>query len=174
MIIENTFTSLEELVPIKMPLLSPLIGPTRPMRWLLRNKWDNLKAASRLESVPILFLSSLRDQMLPPSQMRRLFELHPRLPWRFVSFAAAGHMDAFAVDPDAYWPAVHAFVRECTGLAAPRAREPAPATAEALDPPSAAGRSSAAAAAVADWETASTESTSEWEKIAPGEGRAEQ
>lgn len=82
-------------------------------------------------------------------------------------------MDAYFVDPDNYWPAIHAFIQECAGLEAPRKRQPAPATEQALEEKQeeqAHGtgmrqRKGMPGAAVADWETASTGSNSEWEKV---------
>ena len=48
--------------------------------------------------------------MLPPWQMRALYDTHPAPPWAFVSFPQAGHMDAFDSAAAQYWPALREFV----------------------------------------------------------------
>jgi hypothetical protein len=50
--------------------------------------------------------------MIPAEQMRQLFAVHGRPPWELVSFAHAGHMDAYDSAAAQYWPAVRRFVDE--------------------------------------------------------------
>jgi abhydrolase domain-containing protein 13 len=109
-IIENTFTSIEETVPNMMGFLRPLIGPGKPCNWLVRNKWYSNKRIENLKDVPMLFLSSLADEMLHPGQMLTLYLSHAAPPWSFVPFEGARHMDCFETHAPLYWPAVQEFM----------------------------------------------------------------
>lgn len=110
LIIENTFTSIEETVPNMMGFLKPLIGPGKPCNWLVRNKWYSNKRIENLKDVPMLFLSSLADEMLHPGQMLTLYLSHAAPPWSFVPFEGARHMDCFETHAPLYWPAVQEFM----------------------------------------------------------------
>jgi len=67
LIVENTFTSLADM----MTSVFPMIGI--PMKWLVRNKWPCWKRIRNIR-IPILFLSGLRDGFVPPKMMRTLYE----------------------------------------------------------------------------------------------------
>lgn len=110
LIVENTFSNLEEAAPHAMPMLRPLIGPGRPCNWLLRNKWYSNQRLKELKDLPILFLSSLADEMLHPSQMHSLYLTHGQSPWQFIPFEGAGHMDCYETHAPHYWPALRDFV----------------------------------------------------------------
>ncbi|KAF9531417.1 BEM46 family protein [Crepidotus variabilis] len=68
LILENTFTSLPELVPHALPVLGPF-------SFLCHQKWDS---ASKIPSIPattpILMLSGARDEIVPKAHMRALWE----------------------------------------------------------------------------------------------------
>lgn len=55
-------------------------------------------------------LPPAQDEMLPASQMQALYDVHPSLPWRMVTFPDASHMDAFLADQDRYWAALFKFL----------------------------------------------------------------
>jgi fermentation-respiration switch protein FrsA (DUF1100 family) len=110
LIIENTFSTMAATVGHIMPFLSPLIGPGKFGNFLLRNKWDNVESAKELTNFPILWLSSLQDEMLPPVHMSELFSLHPKEPWKFVTFENGRHIDTYESHAAQYWPIVKGFV----------------------------------------------------------------
>lgn len=56
---------------------------------MIRNHWDSVERMRRLGELPTLLLSATRDEMLPPSQMQALWELHPRAPWALEIFEGA-------------------------------------------------------------------------------------
>lgn len=66
LILENTFTSLLDMIDRTTPYF-------RPLKTLSRNKWPTDVKIPRVQ-VPILFLSGLRDSFIPPSMMRKLYE----------------------------------------------------------------------------------------------------
>lgn len=67
MILENTFTSIGDLVDTLFPILAPLKGI------LLTLKWPALDRI-RLVTAPILFVSGSVDEVVPPSHMNKLFQ----------------------------------------------------------------------------------------------------
>ncbi|KAK9838633.1 hypothetical protein WJX74_000226 [Apatococcus lobatus] len=118
LMVENTFTSIEDVAPKVLPMLSFLLGPRGIANWLVRNKWKNIVEIRKLTGLPLLLLSSLQDELLPPSQMRELRAAAPdpkRCTW--VEFPYAGHMDAYELARTEYWPAVAEFF-ESHGLGA--------------------------------------------------------
>lgn len=64
MIVENTFTSVSELVDAVMPHLSYF-------KFLLRHPWNNIALAPRLH-LPALFIQSGRDELIPRHHMPAL------------------------------------------------------------------------------------------------------
>lgn len=61
---------------------------------------------------PILFLSGLQDELVPPSHMRMLYDKaheHNRN-IRFVDFPGGMHMDTWISGGDRYWRAIQLFL----------------------------------------------------------------
>ncbi|SAL98190.1 hypothetical protein [Absidia glauca] len=69
LIIENTFLSVPLLIPHILP------GALRYLAHVCNQKWRTYKSISNVQRVPILFLSSLRDELVPPSHMAKLYEV---------------------------------------------------------------------------------------------------
>mmetsp|Transcript_5735 Transcript_5735/g.16410 ORF Transcript_5735/g.16410 Transcript_5735/m.16410 type:complete len:339 (-) Transcript_5735:264-1280(-) len=110
--VENTFTSIEEVAPRLFPFLRLFVGPHRYFNWLVRNKWDSKRDIVRLDRIPVLLLSSLKDEMLPPEQMRRLFTLLTEAGSRslvWAEFEEGNHMEAYDICRAQYWGAMRAF-----------------------------------------------------------------
>jgi len=77
LIVENTFTSIDDMVLVLMSRL----GYSRGQRFFrlffacfLTNRWRNRRLISSIR-VPTLFISGLADELVPPEHMR---ELHDR------------------------------------------------------------------------------------------------
>lgn len=104
--VENTFTNLEDVAGYAIPFLKFLVGSGRPCNWLLRNKWFSNQRLFELTSLPILFLSSLEDEVLPAVHMQMLYAIHGNKPWSFVPFEGARHMDCYESHAPMYWQAV--------------------------------------------------------------------
>ncbi|KAI8319145.1 alpha/beta-hydrolase [Martensiomyces pterosporus] len=71
LMLENTFLSIPKLIPSVMPIL-------KYVTFLASEKWESEKTIRKVSKVPILFLSGLQDDLIPPPQMRKLFELASR------------------------------------------------------------------------------------------------
>ncbi|KAJ1890302.1 bem46 protein, variant [Kickxella alabastrina] len=70
-ILENTFLSIAKLVPSVLPIL-------KYATFLASEKWNSEQAIRKITAVPVLFLSGLQDDLVPPPQMRKLHELAAR------------------------------------------------------------------------------------------------
>lgn len=68
-ILENTFTSIRKLIPTVMP-------PAKYIAYLCHQRWasDETMAKITNERIPILFLSGLKDEIVPPQMMKSLYE----------------------------------------------------------------------------------------------------
>lgn len=71
LLLENTFTSVREMAL----QLFPVLNIARfLMSTLLENKWENAAKLGNI-STPILFISGLLDQIVPPPHMQRLYHI---------------------------------------------------------------------------------------------------
>ncbi|CAO0791975.1 Alpha/Beta hydrolase protein [Mucor lusitanicus] len=68
LIIENTFLSVPLLVPHIFPALRHLV-------YLVHQTWRSYKTIKYVHHVPILFLSSLKDELVPPGHMAKLYNI---------------------------------------------------------------------------------------------------
>ncbi|KAG2497973.1 hypothetical protein HYH03_004234 [Edaphochlamys debaryana] len=110
LIVENTFTGVQDMVGSVVPPLSLLIGTGRPCNFLVTNKWNNLALIPRVK-LPMLMMVSLRDEMVPAPQMYKLYNAQTSQACELVEFHEASHMDAYDVEPEQYWGALHQFMQ---------------------------------------------------------------
>ncbi len=91
LILENTFTSLLDMIKLEFPILGVF-------RYLSRNRWTSNRRITRI-CVPILFLSGLRDSYIPPAMMKRMHALASKAPFReFVEFENGTHNRTWTMD----------------------------------------------------------------------------
>ena len=105
-IVENTFDSIGNMVDILFPFLSPFKDV------LLRNKWDSTALAGKL-TVPVLYISGDRDEIVPRQQMEDLFRRSKessRLP-RFHSVKGGTHNETWLQGGQEYWLAIKKFMQ---------------------------------------------------------------
>lgn len=69
-ILENTFLSIRKLIPTLMP-------PARFISMLCHQKWSSEETIQTVggKGPPILFLSGLKDELVPPVMMKTLYDL---------------------------------------------------------------------------------------------------
>jgi fermentation-respiration switch protein FrsA (DUF1100 family) len=98
-ILETPFLSIRDMARVHYPW-----APA----FLIRDRFDN---AARVPSIaaPKLFLVAERDEIVPPEQGRRLYELAPAPKSLFV-IPGAGHNDTYFAGGEAYWSAVGEFL----------------------------------------------------------------
>ncbi|XXQ39521.1 Serine aminopeptidase S33 domain-containing protein [Plasmodiophora brassicae] len=95
-IIENTFTSIPDMVDVVLPLLAPL------KRLILRIDWPS---RSRIGHVthPILFLSGTQDELVPSHQMEALYAAAVSSPHKEIHRVEDGtHNDTWLKGGEAY------------------------------------------------------------------------
>ncbi|KAH0847997.1 hypothetical protein AYO21_03637 [Fonsecaea monophora] len=71
-ILENTFLSIRKLIPSIMPA-------AKYLSYLCHQRWDSEQSLAKVRDtgIPVLFLSGLRDEIVPPSMMKALFDQCP-------------------------------------------------------------------------------------------------
>ncbi|KAJ2357920.1 bem46 protein, variant [Coemansia sp. RSA 2618] len=115
LVLENTFLSIPKLIPSVLPIL-------KYVTFMSSEKWNSEAEIQRITKVPILFLSGLQDELVPPPHMRQLFELasgieseKPRITWE--EFPRGNHNDT-CVQPT-YYERIAAWWKETVDKADP-------------------------------------------------------
>jgi fermentation-respiration switch protein FrsA (DUF1100 family) len=105
LIIENTFVSIDRMVDVLLPFLSPVKG------LLLKNHYDSSKIVSQLK-VPILYLAGDADEIVPHSQVLELYESSIKSSSSATLHIIKGgmHNDSWVVGGKAYWNAIRDFM----------------------------------------------------------------
>ncbi|KAF9883991.1 hypothetical protein FE257_002432 [Aspergillus nanangensis] len=103
LILENTFLSIRKLIPSVFP-------PARYLARFCHQYWISEDVLPKITQVPVLFLSGLKDEIVPPSNMTQLFAIckAPRKVWRTLPNGA--HNDSVA-EPG-YFEHILSFVTE--------------------------------------------------------------
>ncbi|MCJ1319420.1 Alpha/beta hydrolase domain-containing protein 13 [Xylographa vitiligo] len=68
LILENTFLSIRKMIPSAFP-------PARFLAPLCHQIWSSEETLPQIKTIPILFISGLKDEIVPPSHMKELFAL---------------------------------------------------------------------------------------------------
>lgn len=101
LILENTFTSLLDMIKLEFPILGVF-------RYLSRNKWQSRHRIRDIRT-PILFLSGLRDTYIPPRMMKEMHELAKQSRRKeFVEFEKGTHNRTWV--NDGFYSSVAAFM----------------------------------------------------------------
>ena len=104
LILENTFTSISDMVDRLLPFVAPL----KP--WLLRIKWASVDVIGGIEA-PMLFVGGARDELVEPRLMRRLHDAATRAAFRtFFSVPDGTHNDSWLKGGEAWAAEVRTFV----------------------------------------------------------------
>ncbi|KND94715.1 Protein bem46 [Tolypocladium ophioglossoides CBS 100239] len=105
LILENTFLSMRKLIPSVIP-------PAKYLTLLCHQVWPSESILPSIKKVPVLFLSGLQDEIVPPNHMRQLYEVcnAPSKKWR--PFPGGDHNSS--VLEEGYFEAMAEFVAEVT------------------------------------------------------------
>ncbi|CAN6199766.1 unnamed protein product, partial [Urochloa humidicola] len=116
LILENTFTSILDMAGIMLPFLRWFIGGSsskgpKLLNCVVRSPWSTLDIVGEVKQ-PILFLSGLQDELVPPSHMKMLYDkaVEDNRNCRFVDFPSGMHMDTWMSGGDRYWRAIQLFL----------------------------------------------------------------
>lgn len=106
LILENTFLSMRKLIPSVIP-------PARYVSYLCHQIWPSDAVIPQITEVPVLFLSGLKDEIVPPEHMRKLYELcqSPTKTWK--PLPEGDHNSS--VMEDGYFAAIQTFMESLEG-----------------------------------------------------------
>jgi fermentation-respiration switch protein FrsA (DUF1100 family) len=108
-ILENTFLSVPKMVDHLMPLVAPLKG------LILSIKWDSDMKITTLPH-PMLFVSGLADQLVPPFHMKALHDSAAKSSYRDLYEVPGGeHNDTFVTGGMTYYRRVRDFAARVLG-----------------------------------------------------------
>ncbi|XP_074269370.1 alpha/beta hydrolase domain-containing protein WAV2 [Silene latifolia] len=118
LILENTFTSIADMAGVLLPFLKWFIGGSsgkglRILNFVVKSPWSTIDVIGQVKQ-PILFISGLQDEMVPPMHMKLLYAkaaAHNRQ-CLFVEFPNGMHMDTWLSGGDHYWKTVQQFLQE--------------------------------------------------------------
>lgn len=109
LILENTFTSISDMVDQVMPAVSKL------KRLVLANHWESVHRIAKIK-VPILFISGLLDELVPPQQMARLYDAAKESVLREkLGIESGTHNDTWVEGGERYFKAIKEFMKKAEG-----------------------------------------------------------
>ena len=117
-VLENTFSSIPDMAGQLLPLLGALVGPGKPLNFLVRDKWATLARVAHI-GAPVLFVSSGQDEMVPQKQLRALYAARGAAGGKtsvWLELPRASHMDAWQVGGAEYWQGLRQFMTRHGGL----------------------------------------------------------
>ncbi|PWN25805.1 alpha/beta-hydrolase [Jaminaea rosea] len=118
LVLENTFTSIPALIPTVLP-------PARFFSFLCREVWQSDQTLARVDpKIKVLFLSGGQDELVPPSQMRELWEVATKRSQagrEWLLFPKGTHNDTCMAR--GYWPALASFLHRHLGHETDLSRE---------------------------------------------------
>uniref|UniRef100_A0A0D3EDS7 Peptidase S9 prolyl oligopeptidase catalytic domain-containing protein n=1 Tax=Brassica oleracea var. oleracea TaxID=109376 RepID=A0A0D3EDS7_BRAOL len=116
LILENTFTSILDMAGVLLPFLKWFIGGSgtkslKLLNFVVRSPWKTIDAIGEVKQ-PVLFLSGLKDEMVPPFHMKMLYAKAAtrNSQCTFVEFPSGMHMDTWLTGGDVYWRTVMQFL----------------------------------------------------------------
>ena len=106
-IIENTFTTMADLVDVMFPPLKYVKS------FLLKTKFETSKIIGKIKR-PILFCRSENDELIPRSQMDTLYNLAKGALFKQYYVIKNGtHNDGFRFDKEGYAAAIKKYINDC-------------------------------------------------------------
>ncbi|KAL2350681.1 BEM46 family protein-like protein [Cryomyces antarcticus] len=102
MILENTFLSIRKLIPSAFP-------PAKYLAPLCHQLWPSEEVLPQITKVPVLFLSGLRDEIVPPTHMKQLYDVCRAEPKIWKELPNGSHNDTVA-EPG-YFQYIEEFIR---------------------------------------------------------------
>ena len=125
LIVENTFTSIADMVDHMLPVLRPIKS------FVVRMYYPSIDLVPQL-TLPTLFISGEKDLLLPPVQMRQLYDAHgaPEKDKELYLIPEGGHNDAWEKGGEEYMKKFAQFVRRYSVESNPAASTGSPPSEE--------------------------------------------
>ncbi|KAJ5121234.1 uncharacterized protein N7515_009195 [Penicillium bovifimosum] len=103
LILENTFLSIRKLIPNVFP-------PARYLARFCHQYWNSEDVLPKITKTPVLFMSGLKDELVPPSNMTQLYAVCNAETKVWRTLPNGGHNDSVA-EPG-YFEHIHSFITE--------------------------------------------------------------
>lgn len=100
LILENTFRSMRTLIPSAFP-------PAKYLARLCHQIWPSEVTIQEISEVPVLFLSGLRDELVPPEHMKKLYDV-TKAPKVWREFENGNHNET--VSEPKYFERIYEFI----------------------------------------------------------------
>lgn len=104
LVVQSSFTSIPDMAAVHMPFIP---------RFLIRTRMDSAAAIGHV-SCPVLVIHSPRDEIVPYSMGRRLYDLAPE-PKRWVEVPDAGHNETWSFGGARLLAELRVFLDRCVG-----------------------------------------------------------
>jgi len=106
-ILENTFTSISDMVNAVYPKLANV------KNYLLVHKWESIKHIHKIKA-PICFISGLDDQLIPPLHTKNLFDASTAAAWKqIVEIENGTHNETWSLGEEKYFSGLKEFMDRC-------------------------------------------------------------
>jgi pimeloyl-ACP methyl ester carboxylesterase len=102
--LENTFLSIPKLLPNVFPTLKYFTK-------LCHQVWDSESAIASIDNIPTLFISGLKDELIPPAHMKKLHDTMPNQSTKVWKEIPDGNHNDTCTKPG-YFQAIEAFFVE--------------------------------------------------------------
>ncbi|KAM0253970.1 hypothetical protein ACHAQJ_007039 [Trichoderma viride] len=103
LVLENTFLSMRKLIPSVLP-------PAKYFTLLCHQVWPSEAVLPSINKVPILFLSGLQDEIVPPSHMTLLYNVSTSFSKTWKTFPGGDHNSS--VLEEGYFEAISDFIAD--------------------------------------------------------------
>lgn len=104
LILDNTFLSIQKVIPYLFPVLGPV-------SFLCHEKWPSETYIKDVSSdIPVLFMSSQKDEIVPPDHMRKLYKLSKSTCKTWKIYPKAHHNDTILAP--GYWDDFYDFMHD--------------------------------------------------------------
>jgi pimeloyl-ACP methyl ester carboxylesterase len=118
-VVENTFTSIADMVDQLMPFLTPI----KP--FVLKIGWDSTTLVPSL-TAPLLYLAGSADELVPPSHMQRLYRASKSSRLAKMHVVDGGtHNETWLQGGAAYWHQFRSFLAAASATSVPGNGTPA-------------------------------------------------
>lgn len=122
LIVENTYTSISDMVNVVMPFLIPI------KKYVLRIGWDSASLMPYLgqQQVPILLLAGAKDELVPHDQMKQLFTIAAQHGpanndlIRIHVISNGTHNESWLQGGSDYWDAIRNFITAASQQSPPK------------------------------------------------------
>jgi len=103
-ILENTFTSISDMVDVVLPKIATV------KNYILLIKWESIKLIHQIKA-PICFISGLNDQLIPPTHMKNLYDASTAAAWKqIIEIENGTHNETWSLGEEKYFKGLKEFM----------------------------------------------------------------